>query len=75
METARAFNPILVTKSAKLKKLFDERQLNKGPNSAQPVISETDQAPNVTSKIDEKEKYKCETKGGYYSKVLGCFEQ
>jgi hypothetical protein len=46
-----------------------------GLNSAQSVISETDKAPNVTSKIDEKEKYKCETKGGYYSKVLGCFEQ
>ena len=46
-----------------------------GPNSAQPVISETSKAPNGTSKIDEKAKYKCETKGGYYSKVLGCFEQ
>ena len=46
-----------------------------GPNSAQPVISETSKAPNGTSKIDEKEKYECETKGGYYSKVLGCFEQ
>ena len=30
MEMARAFNPILVTKSAKLKKLIEERQLNKG---------------------------------------------
>jgi hypothetical protein len=29
METARAFNPFLVAKSDKLKKLFDERQLNK----------------------------------------------
>ena len=46
-----------------------------GPNSAQSVISETSKAPNGTSKIDEKEKYKCEKKGGYYSKVLGCFEQ
>ena len=45
-----------------------------GPNSAQPVISVTSKAPNGTSKIDEKEKYKCETKGGYYSKTLGCFE-
>ena len=39
------------------------------------VISETGKAPNGTSKIDEKEKYKCKTKGGFYSKVLGCFEQ
>ena len=45
-----------------------------GLNSAQSVISETGKAPNGTSKIDEKEKYKCETKGGYYSKTLGCFE-
>jgi len=30
METTRAFNPFLVAKSDKLKKLFEERQLNKG---------------------------------------------
>jgi hypothetical protein len=29
METARTFNPFLVAKSDKLKKLFEERQLNK----------------------------------------------
>ena len=30
METARAFNPFLVAKSGKPKKLFEEQQLNKG---------------------------------------------
>ena len=30
METVRAFNPFLVAKSDKLKKLIEERQLNKG---------------------------------------------
>ena len=45
-----------------------------GLNSAQSVTSESGKAPNGTSKIDEKEKYMCETKGGYYSKTLGCFE-
>lgn len=30
METARAFNPFLVGKSDKLKKLLEEAQLNKG---------------------------------------------
>ena len=30
---------------------------------------------NGTIAVDSKEKSACEAKGGYYSKILGCFDQ
>ena len=30
---------------------------------------------NETIAVDSKEKSACEAKGGYYSKILGCFDQ
>ena len=47
----------------------------KGLNSEYSASTENGPMANETEMADEKEKYKCETKGGYYSKVLGCFEQ
>ena len=46
--------------------------------SVNPQISESMESDAKAKKFvleHEQEKYICELKGGYYSKVLGCFEQ
>ena len=45
-----------------------------GLNSATSADIESDTAVNESVMEYEQDKYVCESKGGYYSKVLGCFE-
>ncbi len=46
----------------------------KGLNSEYSASTVSGAVANETEMADEQEKYKCERKGGYYSKTLGCFE-
>ena len=46
--------------------------------SVNPQISESMESDARAKKFvleHEQEKYMCESEGGYYSKVIGCFEQ
>ena len=45
-----------------------------GLNSAASADIESDTAVHESIIEYEQEKYVCESKGGYYSKILGCFE-
>jgi hypothetical protein len=45
-----------------------------GLNSEYSASTASGAVANETEVADEQEKYQCETKGGYYSKTLGCFE-
>jgi len=45
-----------------------------GLNSATSADIESDTAANESVIEYEHDKYVCESKGGYYSKTLGCFE-
>jgi len=44
-------------------------------NPQKSEITESDATASKSVIEHEQEKYICESKGGYYSKVLGCFEQ
>ena len=46
-----------------------------GLNSATSADIESDTAVNESVMEYEQDKYVCESKGGYYSKTLGCFDQ
>ena len=45
-----------------------------GLNSATSADMESEAASNESVIEYEQERYVCESKGGYYSKTLGCFE-
>ena len=44
-------------------------------NPQKSEITESDATASKSVIEHEQEKYICESKGGYYSKVIGCFEQ
>ena len=46
-----------------------------GIHSVEPTGADQVASTNGTMATDSKEKSTCEAKGGYYSKILGCFEQ